>query len=296
VIDLGSASSPVEGTQTIRQVLAWITELFSARGLDGPRLQAEILLAHATATDRIHLYMDLQRPLDATALARIRELVRRRAAGEPTQHLVGKAHFYGRAFGCDRRALIPRPETEVLVETCLRELPADKELQILDLCCGSGVVGLSLLMERPLYLGDLADLSGDACALATENAVRLHLADRARVHRGDLFAPFPPARRWDVVVANPPYLESASISRLEAEVRDHDPHLALDGGSDGLDLIRRLAREVGVHLQEDGLLALEIGDDQGPRAVRVLVDAGWAEVRVFPDLAGRDRVAIARKK
>jgi len=157
------------------------------------------------------------------------------------------------------------------------------------------VVGLSLLAERPQARADLADLSAEACGLATENSVRLELAGRTRVHQGDLFDPLPTEQRWDAIVANPPYVESGSLSGLEIEVRDHDPRLALDGGPDGLDLIRRLAREAGGRLRGGGLLALEIGDEQGPRASQILLDAGWVDVRVLPDLAKRDRVVLAKR-
>jgi release factor glutamine methyltransferase len=280
---------------TLQRVLTWTTERFTALGLDGPRLQAELLLAHALQTDRLHLYMDLQRPLAEPELARYRDLIQRRAAGEPTQHLVGAVHFFGRAFSCDRRALIPRPETEVLVEACLRELPSEMDLEILDLCCGSGVVGLTLLAERPRYRADLSDLSPETVELAAENTRRLGLEERVQMHVGDLLSPFAANQRWDCLVANPPYVETNAIATLQPEVRDHDPRLALDGGPDGLDLVRRIAREGRKRLRADGLLALEIGDEQGPRAAAIVTDAGWKDVRVWPDLARCDRIVTARQ-
>ncbi len=280
---------------TIHRVLGWTTERFTLLGLEGARLQAELLLAHALETDRLHVYMDLQRPLSLPELTTIRELVQRRTAGEPTQHLIGATHFFGRLFSCDRRALIPSPETEVLVGICLRELPVEADLEILDLCCGGGVVGLSLLAERARYRADLSDLSADATDLAAENAQRLALGDRARIHLGDLFAPFPVDRRWDCLVANPPYVESGDIAALQTEVRDHDPHLALDGGPDGLDFVRRIAVEGRCRLRGGGLLALEIGDSQGAPAAQIVADAGWKDVRIAPDLARRDRVLTARE-
>jgi release factor glutamine methyltransferase len=280
---------------TIHRVLGWTTERFTLLGLEGARLQAELLLAHALQTDRLHVYMDLQRPLSLPELTTIRELVQRRVAGEPTQHLIGATHFFGRLFSCDRRALIPRPETEVLVDTCLRELPVEANLEILDLCCGGGVVGLSLLAERPRYRGDLSDLSAEATELAAENAQRLALGDRAHIHLGDLFAPFSLDRRWDCLVANPPYVESGDIAALQTEVRDHDPRLALDGGADGLDLVRRIATEGRNRLRGGGLLALEIGDTQGQLARQIVGDAGWKDVRIGPDLAHRDRILTARE-
>jgi release factor glutamine methyltransferase len=275
-------------------VLAEAAERFASLGLDGPRLQAELLLAHVLRTDRLHLYTDVRRTLSEAELERYHELIERRAAGEPTQHLVGSAYFFGRAFVCDRRAMIPRPETEVLVEICLRELRADAPLEILDLCCGSGIIGLTLLADRPRYRADLSDLSNDAVELAAENARRLNIADRVQTLRGDLLAPHDPAKRWDCIVANPPYVRTAEISSLSTEVREHDPHLALDGGPDGLDFVRRIAAEARGRLRGAGLLALEIGDDQGPEASRIVYDAGWRDVRVWPDLARRDRVVTAR--
>jgi release factor glutamine methyltransferase len=279
---------------TIQRVLTWTASRFSASGLDGPRLQAELLLAHGLKTDRLHLYMDLQRPLTAAELGEVRALVQRRIAGEPTQHLVGSVHFYGRLFGCDRRALIPRPETEVLVEACLRALPVDADLELLDLCCGGGVVGLTLLAERPRYRAELCDVSAEACALAAENARRLELVDRMQLHQGDLLAPLLPDRRFDCLVANPPYVETADIAGLQTEVRDHDPHLALDGGADGLEVIRRIAAEARGRVHRGGLLALEIGEDQGARVSEILRGHGWNDVAVLPDLAKQDRVVTAR--
>jgi release factor glutamine methyltransferase len=275
-------------------MLTWTTGRFAETGLEGARLQAELLLAHILRTDRLHLYMDLQRPLDSTEIERVHELVGRRLAGEPLQHLTGSVHFYGRLFISDRRALIPRPETEVVVEACLAEAPA-ADPEVLDLCCGSGVVGLSILAELPGAHADLADLSNDACALAAENAARLGLAERVRIHRGDLWEPFSEEQRWDVVVANAPYVDSESIPGLATEVRDHDPHLALDGGEDGLQVIRRIILGAEKRLRPRGFLALEIGEDQGARVSRLLSEAGWAKLQVLPDLTRHDRVVIARR-
>jgi release factor glutamine methyltransferase len=275
-------------------MLTWTNGRLAESGMEGARLQAELLLAHVLRTDRLHLYMDLQRPLDRKEIERLHELVGRRLAGEPLQHLTGSTHFYGRLFISDRRALIPRPETEVLVEACLAERPAANP-EVLDLCCGSGVVGLSMVAELAGAHADLADLSNEACALAAENAAHLGLGERVRIHRGDLWTPFPAEQRWDVIVANPPYVESESIPGLAIEVRDYDPRLALDGGADGLHVIRRIILGAAERLRTGGFLALEIGDDHGARVSGLLSEAGWANVRVIPDLTRRDRVVIARR-
>jgi release factor glutamine methyltransferase len=280
---------------TVQRMLTWITERFVETGLDGARLQAELLLAHVLGTDRLHLYMNLAMPLEAAELEQIHGLVERRLLGQPLQHLTGAVHFYGRLFTCDRRALIPRPETEVLVETCLGETPTNRDVAVLDLCCGSGIVGLSILAELPRSRADLADLSNEACALAVENVARLGLGERARVHRGDLWSPFPEEQQWDAIVANPPYVETQRIPGLAVEVRDHDPVLALDGGHDGLLVIRRIILGAAQRLRPSGFLALEIGDDQGARVADILSEAGWVDVRVLPDLTRRDRVVTARR-
>ncbi len=253
-------------TWTIRKVLTWTTQHFEKRQVDSPRLTAEILLAHVLKTSRVRLYVDLDRPLSKEELAAFRALIERRMSGEPTQYLTGVKEFYNRTFKVDARVLIPRPETELLVEAALRALPKDAPSRALDVCTGSGCIAISLAAERPQASVLATDLSPDACALARENAEALGVGARVTVVQGDLFAPVPADARFQLVVSNPPYIASEEIPGLSAEVR-REPHLALDGGKEGLLVIRRVIEGARRYLLPGGLLAMEIGETQG-NAVR----------------------------
>ncbi|XXF80419.1 peptide chain release factor N(5)-glutamine methyltransferase [Myxococcaceae bacterium GXIMD 01537] len=276
---------------TIRKVLTWTAQHFEKRGVDSPRLTAEVLLAHVLKTGRVRLYVDLDRPLSKDELGAFRGLIERRMAGEPTQYLTGVREFYNRPFKVDARVLIPRPETELLVEAALHRLPKDAPGRALDVCTGSGCLAISLAAERPQATVYATDLSADACAVAKENAQALGVADRVHILQGDLFAPLPPDALFDVVVSNPPYIATAEIDTLSPEVR-REPRMALDGGPDGLALIRRVARGARKHLVPGGLLAMEVGETQGPALIEVLQGEGYVDVRVEKDLERRDRMAF----
>jgi len=276
---------------TIRRVLTWTTQHFEKRQVDAPRLTAEILLSHVLKLSRVRLYVDLDRPLSKEELGAYRGLIERRMAGEPTQYLTGVREFYNRPFKVDARVLIPRPETELLVEAALHMLPKDAPARALDVCTGSGCIAISLAAERPQATVIATDLSPDACALAQENAEALGVADRVTVLQGDLFAPVPADARFQVVVSNPPYIASGDIPGLSAEVR-REPKLALDGGPDGLVAVRRVVAGARQWLEPGGLLAMEIGEDQGPAVLELLRAAGYADARVEKDLERRERMAF----
>ena len=276
---------------TLRKVLTWTTQHFEKRGIDAPRLTTEVLLAHVLKTSRVRLYVDLDRPLEKTELGAFRALIERRLAGEPTQYLTGVREFYNRPFKVDARVLIPRPETELLVEAALHRLPRDAPGRALDVCTGSGCIAISLAAERPQATVLATDLSPDACALATENAQTLGVGERVKVLQGNLYAPLPPDARFDVVVSNPPYIATGEIPGLSAEVR-REPRLALDGGPDGLGLLRRVIDGARRHLNPGGLLAMEIGETQGAAVRALLQAAGYEDARVDKDLERRDRLAF----
>lgn len=276
---------------TIRKVLTWTTQHFEKRKVDAPRLTAELLLSHVLQTSRVKLYVDLDRPLSKEELATYRGLIERRMAGEPTQYLTGVREFYNRPFKVDARVLIPRPETELLVEAVLQRLPKDAPGRALDVCTGSGCIAISVAAERPQATVYATDLSPDACALAKENAEALKVADRVHILQGSLFSPLPADALFDVVVSNPPYIATAEIDTLSAEVR-REPRMALDGGPDGLVLIRKVAEGARKHLVPGGLLAMEIGETQGAALIGVLQAAGYVDVRVEKDLERRDRMAF----
>ncbi len=276
---------------TVRRVLGWTTQHFDRLGLDSPRLTAELLLAHVLRTSRVRLYTDLDRPLEATELAAYRGLIARRAAGEPTSYLTGTREFYGRTFAVDPRVLVPRPETELLVEAVLRAVPRDAEVRVLDLCTGSGCVGITLALERPRARVLATDSSSGAVEVARANAAALGAAERFEARLGDLLAPVEGEDPFDVVVANPPYVPTGELPTLSPEVR-REPPLALDGGRDGLDVVRRIATEAPRRLVPGGLVALEIGDGQGPAVHSLLEAAGYGSVRIEHDLARHDRLAL----
>jgi release factor glutamine methyltransferase len=282
------ASQPQEWT--IETVLRWATDDFRARGLDSPRLDAELLLGRALSKSRIQLIADAKQALDAGELARLRELVKRRRAREPTAYILGEREFYGRVFRVDRRVLIPRPDTETLVEVALdRTRDRSMSMRALDLCTGSGCVAITLARERRTSLFVAADVSGDALAVARDNALRLG-AYNVAFRQGDLFAAVDPALRFDLVTANPPYVAAAEMNTLEPEIRDYEPRIALDGGPDGLSVVRLLVAQVRPHLASAGRLVVEVGFGEAAAVATLLAGAGFAQIEIRRDYGRVERV------
>lgn len=275
-------------TWTPLKLLGWTQEFFAKKGVDAPRLTAELLLAQALSCDRVRLYLDFDKPLGEPELAAYRELVRRRAEGEPTAYLLGRREFYGRPFRVDARVLVPRPETELVVEAALAALPADG--RALDLCTGSGVVGVTLALERPGSHVVATDVSADALAVARENAAALGAAVEFR--EGDLYAPLGPEERFDVVVSNPPYVPSSELPGLAREVR-REPALALDGGPDGLRLLERIVMGAPARLLPGGTLVLEMHESHARALPSLCERAGLRDVSMRKDLAGLPRFIVA---
>jgi release factor glutamine methyltransferase len=237
----------------------------------------------------VRLYLDFDKPLGPEELARYRDLVRRRSQGEPTAYLVGAREFCGRSFAVDPRALVPRPETELVAEAALTALPPDGVA--LDLCTGSGCIGVTLALERPRARVLATDVSADALELARLNAERL--GARLELLRGDLFEPAPAGLRYDVIAANPPYVPSAELPGLARELR-HEPALALDGGADGLSVIRRLVAEAPRRLAPGGALIVEMHESHLERLPALCRAAGLTGVEARRDLAGLPRFVVAR--
>ena len=274
---------------TIGSLVKWATEDFRARGIENPRLDAELIVAHALKIDRMRVILDAARPLEGVELERLRELVKRRRAHEPVAYLRGEREFYGLKFRVDKRVLIPRPDTETLVDVALaRSAHVSMSMRQVDLCTGSGCVAIAMARQRPTASVFATDLSADAIACGRENAQRLGACGIAFAV-GDLFAPVA-GRRFDVVTANPPYIASAEIATLDAGIKDFEPRLALDGGADGLDVVRRIVAEAPAHLAAGGVLAIEIGATQGAAAAELFRGRGFLHVRVDRDLARLDRV------
>lgn len=262
------------------------------RGVEEARLNMEHLLAHVLGCRRLDLYLRFSETLQEPDLAKLRDLTRRRADGEPLQHLLGTVDFLGHELISDHRALIPRPETEHLVDWLIREVKAGRLPQpaaLLDMATGSGCIGLTLASAWKDCRVQLADISEEALDLARMNASRLGL-DAVQLVRSDLFEKI--TGRYDFVTANLPYIPSAEIPALSREVR-RDPVLALDGGLDGLDIIRRFLIEVQPCLQPGALVVLEVGHDQGREVAALAAGQGFTEIRVLPDLADIERFVLA---
>jgi release factor glutamine methyltransferase len=275
---------------TIEAVLRWATDDFRSRAIETPRLDAEVLLAHALSSTRIRLVVDAKQPLEPEDLARFREFVKRRRTREPTAYILGAREFYGRTFRVDRRVLVPRPDTETLVETALlRTRPVSMSMRALDLCTGSGCVALTLARERPTSVVFASDVSDDALAVARDNAARLG-AYNVAFRRGDLFAAVDSALRFDLVTANAPYITSRELSTLMADVRDFEPRLALDGGGDGLELVRKIVEGAPKSLLTRGVLAVEVGKGQASVVAELFEHAGFSEIELGRDYARIERV------
>ena len=282
--------STADSVWSVRRVLTWAAEDLKRRGNDNARLDAELLLSRVLGIDRIGLIMQSERPLAPAELDRFRELFKRRRAGEPVAYLLGEREFYGLMLRVDARTLIPRPDTERLVEIALERTRARSMLgAALDLCTGSGCVAIALSRARPTWSVTASDISADALAVARHNAHRTGAVYNLELLEGSLFAAVT-GRRFDLVTANPPYIPTGEIPGLPVDVRGFEPHLALDGGPDGLSLVREISAQASQHLTPGGLLALEIGADQGPAASAILEQQGFRAVEVALDLGGRARV------
>jgi release factor glutamine methyltransferase len=278
----------VPETWTPLRLVAWTQDFFARKGVDAPRLAAELLLAHALSCDRVRLYLDFDKPLGDPELARFRDLVRRRADGEPVAYLVGRREFWGRPFRVDPRVLVPRPETELLLEAALAALPEGGSA--LDLCTGSGCLAVSLALDRPGARVLATDRSEDALAVARENAAAL--GARVELAAGDLWAAVPGDERFDVVVSNPPYVPARELAGLPREVR-REPSLALDGGEDGLAVLRRIVAGAPARLVPGGALCLEMHESHLEVLPRLCLEAGFASARARRDLAGLPRLTVA---
>ena len=272
--------------KTVLEVIQATTAYFEKHSVESARLNIEHLLAHVLGQKRMELYLQFDRPLSDLELAPLRELVRRRVAGEPLQHLLGAVEFLGQTFLSDKRALIPRPETEQLVELILAQKIHPR--RILEIGVGSGVIALSLAAKFPEAAVEAVDISPDALDLARQNAEKLGLSERIQFHLGHLLNPV--GGEFDLIVANLPYIASDVIPTLEREVL-HDPLTALDGGADGLALLLEFLPAARAHLR--GLLALEIGHDQSQRLCDELERLHYRDIRPATDYQSRNRFVFA---
>lgn len=288
-----------EESWTVLKLLQWTTDYFQRNNVPEPRTSAEVLLAHVLAEDRLFLYLNYDRPMETKELATYRACIKRRLQGEPNQYITGLQEFWSLPLHVSPDVLIPRPETEVLVEAVLEFLDkADSNLDILDLGTGSGAIAIALARELPATRIVATDFSMAALRLAQENAESHQVDERIFLVQADMFAALPGVlQKFKVVVTNPPYVSDAEMLELPREVREFEPHYALEGGPEGLEVIRRIIAEAPTVLSGTGALFMEIGADQAESISALVTDSQhYKNYRIVKDYSGLDRVLVAVKK
>lgn len=282
---------------TVLEVIQRSAEFLTKKGVESPRLQVELLLAHVLRLPRMGLYLNFDRALTPKELDDLRELVRRRGLREPLQQITGSTSFCGLELTVNAHVLVPRPETELLAELGWQFLNSSSSnpTSAMDFGTGSGCLAITLAAKSPAAQVSAVDISPDALAVARQNAARHQVESRIQFFAGDGFAALPSGAQFDLIVGNPPYIPSQEIGTLEPEVRDHDPRLALDGGADGLDFYRRLAEEAGAFLKPGGRIMLEFGDGQEGAIQNLFEQQKWIVEAVKTDYSGRPRILIAHR-
>jgi release factor glutamine methyltransferase len=288
---------------TVLEVIQRSADYLASKGVDSPRLQIELLLAHVLGAPRLKLYLEFERLLRDEELGALRALVRRRANREPLQQILGSASFCGLEIRVNRHVLVPRPETELLAERAwtflndrLEEGGTGPVLRVLDFGTGSGCLAIAVATRCSRAFVWAVDVSEAAAAVAADNVARHRLQDRIRLVAGDGFAPLPPDAVFELIVSNPPYIPTAELAVLPPEVRDYEPRIALDGGADGLDVLRRLAAGGARFLSPTGRLMVELGAGQADRARRLFGEHRWRVEAVERDYAGHERILVASRQ
>jgi release factor glutamine methyltransferase len=288
-----------EESWTVLKLLQWTTDYFQRNNVPEPRTSAEVLLAHVLAEDRLFLYLNYDRPMETSELAAYRACIKRRLGGEPNQYITGLQEFWSLPLRVSPDVLIPRPETEVLVEAVLEFLDkADSNVDIVDLGTGSGAIAIALARELPAARIVATDLSMAALHLAQENAKLNQVDERIFLVRTDMFAGILGGlQKFKVIVTNPPYISHAEIAKLPPEIRDFEPHHALEGGPDGLTAIRHIIAQAPTVLSRAGALFMEIGDGQAESVSALVTDnQHYESYRIIQDYSGLDRVLVAIRK
>ena len=280
---------------TIVKILDWTKQYFTDKGIENPRLDAEVLLCAVLKCQRINLYVHFDQPLKAEELQKYREYVLRRGKHEPLAYILGEQAFMNYVFKVTPAVLVPRPETELLVESIVKLFENAEKLEILDLGTGSGAILVSLLAMLPQARGTAVDISAAALAVATENAELMGVGERFTPVLSDLYRELPPNKKYDLIVSNPPYIPTADLSSLAADVRQ-EPQGALDGGRDGLNFYRRIVEAADKYLSPEGILAFEIGICQAEAVVNFCREHGFAKTAIRKDYAGIERMIFATKE
>ena len=283
---------------TIGRILKWTEEYFGQKGVESPRLDAEVMLSHVLGRQRIYLYVHFDEPLQAEDLAAYRTMIKQRIDRVPVAYILGEKEFMGLTFKVTPDTLVPRPDTEILVQAAVDRLKqwTDADVRLADIGTGSGAICLSVLSMLDNIVADTVDISSAARAVAEENAAALGLSERVTFHTGDLLAPIR-EQQFTAILSNPPYIPEADIQGLAPEVRCKEPMTALGGGKDGLDFYRRLCDEAPAMLTDDGFMAFEVGIHQATEVAQ-LAEASPLIVRteILKDYAGIDRVVVAWRK
>lgn len=279
----------------IDTILKWTRQYFSEKGVENPRLDAEVLLSHVLKKDRIYLYVYFDQPLEEKELAAFRAAVKQRAARLPVAYITGSKEFMGLEFQVTPAVLIPRPDTEILVETALGLLKEVENPEILDIGTGSGAICVSMLVNLKSAKGTTVDISPDAIAVAQENADKHQVSERLTFCLGDLFSPVV-GRKFYAILSNPPYIPKEDITQLTPEVRQ-EPNLALDGGVDGLDFYRRIIEEGQHYLAPGGFIAMEVGIGQASLVAELAEKTGFFTVsNIVKDYGGIERVVVLTER
>lgn len=288
-------ANPQSTEWTVQKILTWTTEHLRNKGIESPRLESEILLAHARKCERIQLYTNFAEILSEEVRAKMRELVKRRVNREPVAYLVGKKEFFSLDFLVKPGVFIPRPETEALVMKSLEALANRKSPHILELCSGSGCISISLAKQLPEAQVTAVELHGIPYQATLANAQRHKVNQRVQVLQGNLFEPLPSGVHYDLLVSNPPYVREDEMAGLEADVQHHEPREALVAGEDGLDIVRKILDQAGTYLKPGAHCLLEMDPAQTQAAMEYAIKVGtWSEVQGFVDDTGRTRFLSAR--
>jgi len=297
-------------TWTVLKIIQWTTEYLKGKGIDNPRLDSEVLLAHLLRLDRVGLYLNFDRPLSRDELSSFREIVKRRGSREPLQYITGHQEFWTLDFKVTPDVLIPRPDTEILVEEALKAVRRETldvrrqnqlPFTILDLCTGSGCIAISLAHELKDAVVYAVDTSEAALSIARENAEKNVVQDRVIFLQGDLYEALTSyvsrLTSYDIIVSNPPYIKNIDIPNIQPEVRDYEPRMAVDGGTEGLGFYKRIVADAPNHLSPHGWLMVEVGEGQADAVSKMMADTGAFEsISTVKDLAGIERVVKAHKK
>jgi release factor glutamine methyltransferase len=282
---------------TVLEVIQRSSDFLQQKGVDSPRLQIELILGRVLGLPRLKLYLDFNRTLTEAELSRVREMVKRRGEREPLQHILGSTSFCGLEIKCSRDALVPRPETELMAKRAWQFLATlrQEDVTALDFGTGTGCIAIAMAVHVPTVRIHAVDISSAALALARENAAQHDVPDRITFIEGHAFAALAPGAQFDLIVSNPPYLATRDIASLDPEVRKFDPILALDGGVDGLDMHREIARRAATHLKPQGKLMVEFADGQADEVKNVFSTEKWIVEEIVADYSSRPRILIARR-